>query len=189
MATSIIPTGYARPYTHADALLAARYFDARLGIRGRTAVEFEPATTFSFEQPDGTRDVYTQPELLACQWWHLLDAETVLRVDGFLRHRDRFQGDAPICFFALSDRKNGGKLIAGSRLSGYYEGAEQRQAAHEAYGAFRAQHPNAGLFDADSIEEAERLLRGEDVSGQRWVARVTEVRAAQAAVRAQLVAQ
>jgi hypothetical protein len=57
-------------------------------------------------------------------------------------------------------RQANGKLISGSRLSEFFQGEGGNSRASDACGVLRKQHPDAGMFHANSIEGAEHYLSG-----------------------------
>ena len=184
--SSIVPSGCTRPYTHADAELAALYARG-MGVSGSTVSTRVTETAFQFFRWDGRCDVYTYADMKAAQWWHLLDAERVLSIEAWLYRTE--PADRHVRYVARSDRKAGRRLIPGSRLSEYFIVPEQESAAWEERAALQVQYPDVGVFEAGSVEEAERLLRGEDVAGEMMQARLDDLRSKQAAVRVSLELQ
>jgi len=64
----------------------------------------------------------------------------------------------PIRYVARSDRSRGGLLIANSRLSDYFEGPNREQDAALACDRLRVTYPDAGVFSAHSVADAEQRL-------------------------------
>jgi hypothetical protein len=66
--------------------------------------------------------------------------------------------DPAVYCVARADRAAGGKLIPGSRLTGFFTGATRHEDAYRPRDALRASIPDACVFCAVSPEEAERIL-------------------------------
>ncbi len=76
--------------------------------------------------------------------------------------------DPATCYVARADRKAGGKLIPGSRLSGYFTGARRYDEACAALATVSSQWPDAAVFYASNADAAERLLAADDPSAE-WL--------------------
>lgn len=112
--------------------------------------------SFRFKRGDGSHVYFTGKEMRAATWWYWLPEQEAISIEAALfpmtRVEPRFR------YIARADMAAGGKLIRGSRLSEYFEGEAARDAAYRERERLRTQWPDAALFEADSVEDAERLL-------------------------------
>jgi hypothetical protein len=142
-----------------------------------------------FERVDGGFDSFGRADLEQSPWWRFFDARDVLQLEAQLsldgKPKDLFV-ERPISYVARSDRAAGGLLIAGSLLSAFFEGEGGYEAAQAMCGTMRGNWPDARVFLAASVAEAERCLQGVDVHAEKLERRTQEIRAEQALARGRL---
>ncbi len=159
------------------------------GIHAWVTRHGEGGEQWIFECIDGGFDSFRRAAMLKSLWWRFCQADDVLSIEASLRPAqswaDRFV-DLPISFVACSDRKAGGKLIPGSRLSAFFEGEAGYEAARTLCAELRAQRSDVGVFQFSSIAVAERALQGIDVHAEWMERRTQEIIAEQNAARVRL---
>ena len=157
MAIPIVPLAIVPTCSSADVERASAY-KKTCCCEGRWS---EPDDlVFYFTRHDGNSDRFSAPELRAATWWQALPFDAMLTVEAYLYGTPKFEPRYQ--YVACSDRSAGGKLIAGSRLSDYFEGDSRETDAATALAACRAAHPDAKIFQAEDIDDAERLLANPD---------------------------
>lgn len=135
---------------------------------------------------DGTGAVmeFSADEMRGDEWWQCLPEAEVLSIEAHLYPMSR--ADPAVYYVARSDAAAGGLLQPGSLLSGFFEGGNRRAGAGAALDALKAQWPDAAIFMADSVTDAQRLLSASDPAGEgvKLIAeRMARARAARALAR------
>lgn len=143
----------ALPCAEADAARAAQLALGGFSVTGRWS---DPAgLVFDFNGTDGAWERFTADELRGSTWWYWLPEKDALSIEAHLFPLPR--AEVRVRFVARATSR-GGRLIRGTRLSGYFEGPEGRDAAYDERDRLRAQWVDAAVFEADDVQQAERLL-------------------------------
>lgn len=185
MADSIIPLDSLARATAADLARSNLYLRPTSWI-GRAS---DPDQIVVYERHDGGFDSFSLASLRESPWWRLGVPDDVLRIEYLMRPARSWSesfGDTPVSYVARSDRRAGRQLITGSRLSEYFDGEVGYEAAKAACTALRASWPDADVFVAAHIEEAELMLQGVDVHAAKLERRKHEIRAEKDAALARL---
>lgn len=188
MASSIISFPNPDSFTADDAALAARYV-GNVSINGRMAASLSSEMEFLFDRRDGHTDAYSGDEMKAARWWRLLAPQTVLTIESWLYEDVQVGSDLPVCYVARSDRKAGGRLMPGTRLSPFFQGDDRTEIGQAVCSEVRRTTPDAGLFYSRCVEDAQRSLRGIDVRAERNELRIQAICSEQAAIRNHLGVQ
>lgn len=138
---------------------------------------------YYFRDGTGRAMQFSADEMRRNEWWQCLPESGVLSIEAHLYPQTLV--DPPVCYVARSDAAAGGRLIRGSLLSGFFEGASRGADACAARDALAAQWPDASVFTAHSVDEAMRLLNSTDPDeGVKIVVeRMARARAARALAR------
>ena len=165
------------PQATADAAHAERFINGSLRIECHDNPD---RWGFEFVGTGGHTEHFTAAELKRQTWWYWLPEETALMIEANLFNLR--PPERPVRYVARADGRAGGRLIAGTRLSDFFEGDAGRDAAYDERERLRAEYPDAAVFEACSIADAERLLSAADTSAE-GVALQHERMAAARAVR------
>lgn len=159
-----------------DAALAETFDGHGFNVVGRLSKP--DLLVFEFFRQDGSCIRYTAPEMRRLTWWYWLREDDALQIEANLFEDDLCQRN--IHYVARADMNAGGLLIRGSRLTNYFSGEAGEAQAHAECARLRIEWQDAGVFSADSIEEAERILAADDplkVSQQSSLTRMASARA------------
>lgn len=150
MATSIIRFVRTPRTSPAPELFLTRSF----GVDGRWSDPNDAA--FDFTLPDGDSFTYTGAQMKAMDWWLGLPEDIVMSIEATIYPEPDVE--PAVRYVARYDRAAGCKLIPGTRLSPFFDGEDRYEQAYAALTEIKGQWPDAGVFGARSVAEAERLL-------------------------------
>lgn len=138
---------------------------------------------FDLARVDGTCERFTGAELKRANWVHFLPPQLALAIELALSPA---RSEVEVRFVARADRSAGGKLIRGSRLSGFFTGEADRDAAYDERDRLRSHWPDAAVFQAASVEAAERLCAASAAEDEGMRIRLEQLSAARGSRRGAL---
>lgn len=177
MSEPLFPALANLPNAESDAAWAAS-FDGN-GYRMIERLSNRDDLVFAFFRADGSCAAYTAAQMRDMTWWYWLNEKYAKCIEANL-FADDYEPARLVSFVARADMDAGGLIIRASRLSDYFEGDSASSEAHAECKRLKATWPDAGVFLAESVEEAEQILAAEDpleISRQKREARAAKARA------------
>lgn len=174
MAKPLFPALASSPSAESDEALAASFSGGAYNVIGDLSDGDE--LVFEFIRADGSCERYSGRALKGMTWWYWLPEKHAHSIEATIFFEERTGG---VAYVARGDLDAGGRLIRGSRLSAFYEGAsidQVWQKCQELQGSW----PDAGVYHADSVQDAERLLAASDPADESSRMRAARADAARA---------
>lgn len=165
------------PCAKSDSALAASFEGNGYNMVGRLSNRDD--LVFEFFRADGSCARYTAPQMRRMTWWYWLNEKYAKCIEANL-FADDYERARPVSYVARADMDAGGLIIRGSRLSNYFEGESGSAQAFAECKKLKSTWPDAGVFSAENVEDAEQTLAAEDpleLSRQRQEARAAKARA------------
>lgn len=175
MTKPLMPALANTPSAASDAALAAEFAGNGYNVWGR--LSDRDRLVFEFRGARGELTRYSGAQLKEQTWWYWLPEDDALSIEASLYPSSL---DRRFAYVARADNAAGGRLIGGSRLSGFFEGPSGYQQASDECVRLRSAWPDAGVFTTDSIEDAERLLAAEDMEAESHKMTLARMAAARA---------